>query len=299
VEEVFRFYRRSRREVLKGIVLNTLFMVVELVSGILSNSLALVSDATHDFADSVSLAIMYFALGKAGEEPTLRKTFGYHRVTVLAALTNAVLLVLVTLFIFYRAYLRVVNPEPVDGAIVFLVALLGMVFNGVVAFGLLRGHEGDINMRSVFWHVAEDALGWGGVLLAGAIIMATGFYLIDPIISVLIGLIVLKAAWSILVDATNILMEAVPKGLDAEKLKEAIESFGGVRGVHDLHVWSIGSSYHALSCHALVRNMKLVELQKLGLRIKRKLAKNYGVTHATIEFECEDCSVIGGKLACK
>lgn len=282
-------YKETKKSILYGIVLNSIFTVIELVGGILSNSLALLSDTIHDFSDSVALGISYYANQKAQSSPTKTMTFGYRRTTILAALINSTILMALTFFLFYRAYLRILNPEPVNGKMVFVIAIFGIITNGIIAFKMLRGKDKDLNIKSVFWHITEDFLGWIGVLIAGAIIYFTGAYIIDPIISILIGLIVIYSAWGIVKESANIILEGVPEGLNVQEIETEIKKIQNVNDAHDIHVWSLGTNYNALSAHVVISNMTVDQSHEILNKINTMLKEKFSIEHTTIEFECSHC----------
>jgi len=283
-------YEETKKQLKFGIILNGAFTLIELIGGLLSNSLALISDAMHDFADTAALALSYFANYKAQQYPTKEKTFGYHRASILAAFINASFLVAITIIIFYRAYLRILKPEPVHGLTIFLIAVFGALINGAIALRMWKSKDKDINLKSIFWHISEDALGWVGVIIAGLVIMYTGWYVIDPIISILIGLIVLYGAWEIIKETTNILLEGTPEHIDIDKVIKKIKSIPNINDVHDTHIWTLGSDYYALSTHVSIPNMKINESYNVLCKINKILKKEFNITHTTIEFECYNCS---------
>ena len=272
-----------------GIIMNASFTIIEFIAGLLSNSLALLSDAVHDLSDTIALLISLFATKKAQAAPTERQSFGFHRATILAATLNAVMLVILTLFIFYRAALRIMHPEPIKAIIVFWVAIFGVVFNGIVVLRMWKDKDKDLNLRSAFWHLAEDALGWIGVLIAGVIMIFTGWYIVDPLISILIGLLVLRGAWGVLTEAVNILMEGTPKGIDLCAVKKTIMKHKEIKGVHDLHIWSLGGGYTILSCHICVDDMTLSTVQKIIHNLHIDLFEKHRIRHVTIEPESGLC----------
>ncbi len=278
------------KQIMFGIILNGSFTIIEFIVGIMSNSLALMSDALHDLTDTFALLLSYFASKKSEEKPTETKTWGYHRATILAAFVNGIFLVVLTLFIFYRAYLRILNPEPVKGYLVLGVAVFGILFNGAIVLKLWKSKDKDLNIKSIFWHISEDALGWIGVLIAGIIITFTGFYIIDPIMSIAIGIIVLIGAWGIIKEATNILLEGVPKGISLSKVKKELKSVRLVKDVHDVHVWCTGSNRCVLSAHIEVpEDMRICDTDKIISKIEKVLMKKFNITHTTLAFESNKC----------
>jgi cobalt-zinc-cadmium efflux system protein len=282
-------YGRSRRSILQGIVVNGLFTIVELVVGIFSNSLALISDAVHDLTDTMALAFSWWATRYAETPSDSQRTWGYHRATILAAFVNGIGLVLITLFIFYRAYGRILSPEPVEGTYVLGVAIIGIIANGYIVWRLRSSSRRDVNLKSIYWHMSEDALGWGGVLVAGIVMTFTHFYLIDPLISIIIGLIVLSGAYSVLRETVDILLESVPSHIDIEDVRSAMLDHEEVNDVHDLHIWVIGPSHYALSAHVKVDEMEIRDTDPILQDLRSMLQKRYGITHVTISFETAEC----------
>ena len=282
-------HKEVHKNFIYGIILNGSFTIIELVGGIFSNSLALISDAIHDLSDTIAIGISLFANKKAQQEPTKQKTFGYKRTTILSAVINAVVLILLTFFIFYRAYLRILNPEPVEGGIIFFIALFGILFNGLIVLRMWKHKDKDINIRSIFWHISEDFLGWIGVLVAGIVIIFTDFYIIDPIISILIGLIVIHGAFGIIKEGVNVFLEGVPEGMKISEVEKEIKKIKKVKAVHDTHIWTLGSNYNALSIHVVVPNMKIDETYDILCEINKRVKEKFNIEHTTIEFECSNC----------
>lgn len=282
-------HKENRGHIAYGIFLNGFFTIIEFVVGLLSNSLALMSDALHDLSDTLALLLSWFAAKKAEDKPTAEKTWGYHRATILAAFVNGIVLVLLTLFIFYRAYSRILNPEPVEGAYVFWLAVIGILFNGAILLRMRKAKESDLNLKSISWHIGEDVLGWIGVLIAGIVIIFTDFYIIDPIMSILIGLIVLKGAWGIIDEATHILLEGVPKNIALKDVEKEILKVKDVKGVHDTHVWNVGSKHNVLSAHIVVNDMMICDTNKIIGKINNILKKKFGIGHTTLAFESDKC----------
>lgn len=286
-------HKQNRAYITFGILLNGSFTIIELIVGLIANSLVLISDALHDLTDTVALILSWFAAKKAEDEPNVDKTWGYQRATILAAFVNGIVLVLLTFFIFYRAYLRILNPEPVQGIYVFLLAVLGIIFNGAILIKIWKVKESDLNMRSIFWHIGEDVLGWIGVLIAGVVLIFSDFYIIDPIMSILIGLIVLRGTWEIIEESTNILLEGVPKDIILKDVEKEIKTIKEVKGIHDTHVWNIGSRYNVLSAHIIVRGMRICDTNKIINKINKMLEKKFDISHTTLAFESNECGYKG------
>lgn len=267
-----------------GIFLNTGFTIFEFIIGISSGSLALVSDAGHNLTDSMSLVISFLASKIARRTATQEKTYGYGRATILAAMLNSLILIGLALYIFYEAYQRILHPEPVVGKLVAIVAFAGIIVNGTVAL-LFYKNKGDINIRSAFLNMAFDALASVGALVAGIIIIYTGKTMMDPIISIIIGVMLVFSAWSVVKDALHVLLDGVPEGVDISTVKDFICKFPGVKGVDDLHIWALSSQHAALSCHIIVEECSLEESIKLVGDIKEKLHTKFKIEHATMETE--------------
>jgi cobalt-zinc-cadmium efflux system protein len=268
-----------------------LFVVVEAVAGIQAHSLALLSDAGHNFTDALALLLAAFAYYFAAKPADSQKTYGYHRAGVLAAFVNALTLLGLSVWIFIESYHRLRNPEPVSESIMLWVAGLGLVLNGAIMWGLWRGKDSDINIRAAFLHMLGDALGSVAIVAGALVIRQTGWHVIDPLLSVLIALLIVWTAWDIVRDSLNILLEGLPRGLKLEDVATEIRGVGGVLDVHDLHVWSLGSSTHALSAHVLIRDIPPSESAAILERVKQALEERFAIRHSTIQFEHERCAV--------
>lgn len=277
----------ERRGLRMTLVLTALILIAEVVGGYLSNSLALLADAGHMLTDVLALALAYAALGFATRPPTARKTYGWYRLEVLAALVNGVTLVVMSLFIFWEAYERMLEPPEVATGTMLAVAAVGLVAN---AFGLffLHGHGGSLNMRGAYLHVLGDLLSSVAVVAGGVFMAFTGIYLVDPLLSVLIGVVIIFSAYRLLRESVDVLLEAIPRGMELEEVGNAIARVEGVIGVHDLHIWSLTSGLHALSCHVEVRTATLAQSDALLGRINDLLRTRFSITHTTIQMESED-----------
>lgn len=267
-------------------------MIVELIGGIWSNSLALLSDAGHMLTDVFALALALFAVRVSRRPATVRKTYGYHRVEILTALTNGVILIVICLGIFYEAYRRFVEPQPVDGGTVIVVAAVGLLAN-LVGMWILARTSGSLNVRSARMHVAGDALSSAGVLVSGGVIATTSWYRIDPLLSFGIGLVILLGGYRILKETVDILLEGVPHGLDPEAIATAMRGVKGVQGVHDLHVWCITSGMSALSGHVILDRERLARSDEVLNLIKEVLRRRFGIDHTTIQVESEEYDEVG------
>jgi len=264
--------------------LNLAFVVVEFVAGFWANSLALISDAVHNLSDLPSMSLALLALFLQRRPADARRTYGYQRSGVLAAFVNALVLVAVALYLFYAAYQRFRNPAPVLTEVLVWVSLAGIVVNGGIAWGMWRGRS-DVNLRTVVVHNAGDAAS-NVAILAGALVMErTGWLWVDPLLSVAIGVAVLWSSWGVIKETTNILLEGTPRGVDVEQVARAMLKVPGVLEVHDVHIWSLASSLHALSCHVRIAEMSTRDSEKILAQLNELLEREFGITHTTIQFE--------------
>lgn len=270
-----------------GLVLNTGFTIFEFIIGFMSGSLALVSDAAHNLTDSLSLLISFFANKMASRQADTEKTFGYGRITILAALLNTFILFALAIYIFYEAYRRFSQPQPVEGGLVMIVAFVGIIINSSVAFLFVKNRD-DINMRSAFLSMTLDAFASVGALIAGLIILVTGKTMVDPLISLIIGFMLIFSAWGIVKDALHILLEGVPEGLDPQQVKNTILMDPMIKGLDDLHIWAISSQNAALSCHVIIKPCSLQKSIELVENIKERLRIKFHIEHATIETELQE-----------
>lgn len=267
-------------------LINTSFVVIEFTAGIFSNSLALISDSIHNLTDSFSILLSYFANRIGKRQADVSKTFGYGRATILAATINATILVLTSFYIFHEAYQRLMHPEPVSGGIVAIIAAIGVLSNGAVAF-VVSGNKHDLNSRAIFLSNIMDTLSSLGALIAGIVILVTKQTWADPLISLVIGVLLLRAAWEIIREASSVLLESVPRGIDALKVKESILVIEHVRDLDDLHIWTMGAGEAALSCHVVIDDCSVKESVKIVSSLKQMLAEKYKITHSTIETQIE------------
>ena len=267
-----------------GFMLNSGFTILEFFVGIMSGSLALISDAAHNLTDSLSLLVSYLATKVARKQANQDKTYGYDRATVLAAVINSLILLALAAYIFSEAFKRFQDPQPVEGGLVMIVAFVGILINGSIAYLFFKS-RGDLNVRSAFLNMALDALASVGALLAGLIILLTGNTLADPIISVIIGFMLLYSGWSVIKTALHLLFEGVPEGTDIPAIRNAVLAVRGVKGMDDMHVWALSTTSAAFSCHLIVEDSSLQESIELKDTVKTLLSEKFGIEHATIEIE--------------
>jgi len=278
--------RHSETKRLKwALAISAVYFIAELTAGFLTNSLALISDAGHMLSDIGALALSLFAFRVARRPATHHSTFGYHRAEILAALFNGLTLWLIVGVIFAAAYNRLFHSPEVESFGMMVVAGLGLAVNVAAAAILHGGHSHNLNMRGAFMHVASDAVGSLGALAAGVVMLTTGWYLADPLISVFIGLLILFSSWSLVKDSLSVLMQTVPKGIRLDDVRQTIESVDGVHKVHDLHVWAVSSDIYTLSAHAVVENGG--DFHQVLNGIEATLKQRFNIEHTTIQLETE------------
>jgi cobalt-zinc-cadmium efflux system protein len=282
---------QNTKSVLRFSLLATLvYIFVLVVSGVRSHSLALLSEAGHNLSDFLALLLSWVALYFQARPANSTKTFGYHRAGVLAAFVNAVSLIAIAAFICYEALERLRNPVDVHPGTMMIVAAVGVVMNGVIA-GLLWSSSRDVNIRSAFIHQLGDTLSTAAVIIGGFAISLTGEIWIDPVLSIGIAAMILWSSFGIIRETLNILLEGTPRGIKLEDISAAIIACTGVGDVHDLHVWSIGSEIHALSCHVLIADIPPSESERILRDVKSCLAAGFNIHHTTIQFEHAGCEV--------
>jgi cobalt-zinc-cadmium efflux system protein len=278
--------RHSETQRLKwALAISLIYFFAELIAGFMTNSLALLSDAGHMLSDIGALGLSLFAFRMARKPATLSSTYGYHRVEILAALFNGLALWLIVGIIFAAAYSRFFAPPIVESYGMMIVAVIGLIINLVAAAILHGGHHHNLNLRGAFLHVVSDAVGSVGAIIAGAIMLTTGWYLADPLISVLIGVLILYSSWSLIKDSLSVLMQSVPKGIRLDEVRETIEAVDGVSKVHDLHVWAVTSDIFTLSAHAVVENGG--DFHEVLNGIEDTLKERFNIEHITIQLEIE------------
>jgi cobalt-zinc-cadmium efflux system protein len=271
-------------------LLTAVILLVELAGGILSHSLALLSDAGHVLTDIFALGLAWFATAQAERPADAAKTYGYHRTGILAALANAVTLILIVLAIAYETIRRFQHPEQVTPWLMFVSATVGIVVNLFIAVGFRKEGGDNLNVRAALLHVLGDVGASVGVIVVGLVILATGWYAADPLISLFIAVLIARGAWSILGETVGILMEATPNGLDVTQLARDMMAVPRIAAPHHLHVWSIAGGMHALSPHVLVADDCLLSACDDVLeQLNDLLARRYAITHVTIQFEYACC----------
>lgn len=284
-----RVGRGYQRELLIALVITVTIMMAEVVGGLLSNSLALLSDAAHMLTDVLALLLSILAFRFSSRPPTKRTTFGFYRLEIFAAQINGGILVFLTFAIFYEAYHRFVEPQAIKSLLMMAVATVGLAANLASALILHRSSKKNLNVRASFLHIMGDLISSVGLIAGGIVMYLTGWSIVDPILSVMIGLIILKGAYGVVMEAANVLLEAVPKHINLDALVREIEAMDGVDSFHDVHLWTITSGIYALSGHVLIRDQMVSEGARILEAIREQLKRKYGINHTTLQVECESC----------
>ena len=284
---------RDRSAILKwALVLTCVVLAVELAGGLVSHSLALLSDAGHVLTDVFALGLAWFAVAQANRPADQRRSYGYHRVSILAALLNSLILIGIVIAIGFEALRRLANPEPVQGGIVIIAALVGIGINAYVAFGLRRETR-SLNMRAALIHVMGDIGASVGVVVAGAVILLTGWLPIDPLLSLAIAVLIAFGAWRIVRETVNLLMEGTPREINLAAVTTEITGTTLISSMHDLHVWALSSDETALSVHVVVDDCELGEAEHVVRDLEKRLCDRFAIGHTTIQVEsCHPCGEI-------
>lgn len=288
---------RSRLKIALAIVIAV--MVAEIIGGIISNSLALLSDAGHMLVDTLALGLSLFAITVATRPATPSKTYGYHRVEIMAALANGILLALVSAYIFYEAYQRFLEPPTVRAPIMLLIASIGLVANLAGILLLRNVSRSNLNIKAAFWHILGDTISSVGVIAGGIIISVTGLGIVDPIIAVFIGCIILWGAVRLVRESVDILLEAVPKHIPVDGVIGILKSIPGVEDVHDIHIWTITSGIHAMSAHLIIEDQSISSSAEIVETVNHELGRRFNITHTTLQLECEKCESCPSGIICQ
>jgi cobalt-zinc-cadmium efflux system protein len=272
-----------------SIFLNLAITIAELVGGLLSNSLALLSDAVHNLNDTISLGITLVAKKISQKDASTSKTFGYKRAEIIGAFINLITLVIVALFLIKEGVERFFNPQTIDGYTMFWVAIVGLIGNFVTAALLWKDSKDNINMRSAFIHILSDGLSSVGVIIGGWLIIKYQWYIVDTVLTVVIGAYILWHAYYMLRETINILMESKPEEIDIQQLQKQMSSVDKVLDVHHIHVWRLDENSTLLESHVVVQKEDLPEMESIKPALKKLLHDNFDIQHSTLEFECEPC----------
>ena len=270
-----------------ALLISSAIVVIEFTGGFLGHSLALLGDSGHMLTDVLGVGVSILTLRLGRKHHTAKRTFGYHRAEIFAALVNGSTLIAVALLIIYEAFLRLQQPTQVQGSLVLSLASLGLVGNIATTWLLARSGKTSLNVRGVFLHAAGDTVSSIAVIVSSLVVVFTGYSGLDPIAAVLIGILIMRSAYSLVRDSTNILLEATPRGLELESIAKTIRSVDGVMGVHDLHVWTITSGLYALSGHVTVDSDTISQGSVILEKIAGKLKESFGIEHVTLQMEKE------------
>ncbi|MBN1631729.1 MAG: cation transporter [Thermoleophilia bacterium] len=282
------------RRLIVSLVLNLLITLLQVVGGVIANSLGLLSDAAHNLSDVVALGMSLWAVRLGRRPATPRRTFAYKRAEILVAMFNSAVLVAISVYIIVEAIRRLLDPQPVEGLWVIGFAAGGLLINALAAF-LLRSHHHDLNLRSAFLHLVGDAATSFGVMLSGLVVYLWDWNYADAIVSILVSLWIGREAFAIVRSTVNVLMEGTPEGMELVDVQKAMLAIPGVEGVHDLHIWSISSSDLALSAHVEVEDAALSQIGSVVAAVKEALAHDFGVGHVTLELEMAGGECAGGR----
>ncbi|MBU1356051.1 MAG: cation diffusion facilitator family transporter [Candidatus Edwardsbacteria bacterium] len=272
------------------LILTGLVMLAEFLGGWLSGSLALLSDAGHMLTDVLAIALSLLAMRFALQPATEKKTYGFFRLEILAALINGITLILLSGYIFYEAWQRFSSPIEIKSGLMIIVAVIGLLANLAGFFILKSSSKHSLNVRGAFLHIIGDLLSSVAVVIGGLLIRFTGFYLIDPILSIIIGLVILKGAYGLVKESVDILLEAAPAGIESREIEKVLAGIKGVKALHHLHVWSLSSGIHALSAHVQIDDQMTSQSDALLKEIQELLEHKFGILHTTIQFECTECN---------
>jgi cobalt-zinc-cadmium efflux system protein len=277
---------RGRKNLLITLGLVVLVMVLEVVGGLISNSLSLLTDAAHMLVDALALGLAFFAAVISARPATSQKTYGYYRIEIIVALVNGFILGVTTIYIFFQAYDRLINPPEIEGPIMLVVAVVGLLSNIGGMFLLLGVSKANLNIKAAFWHVIGDSISSVGVIIAAIVITFSGWRYADGIMAVLIGIIILWGSIGLIREAIDVLLESVPRNIVVDDVIREIKTVPGVIDVHDMHIWSITSGINALSAHLMIEDQKVSDSESVVKQVNDKLSEKFKITHTTFQPEC-------------
>lgn len=270
-------------------ILNFLITVVQVIGGILSGSLSLLADALHNFSDGIAVVLTYLALKLKSRKSSFRHTFGLKRAEILAAVINSSVLVVISFYLFYEAIRRLADPQPISGGLMTVVAAIGLLANIIGTLLLRRDAKKSLNIKSAYLHLFSDTVSSAGVILGGMAIQIWHIYWIDPVLTLAIGIYILKESYGILIQAVHILMEGAPSEISLQEIKSQIEALPEVQDIHHVHIWSVGENDIHLEAHINIKDMMISESSALRQRLEGILKESFNVSHSTIQFECGEC----------
>lgn len=286
----------NHRNLFISILLNFGITIAEVIGGIISNSLALLSDAMHNLGDTTALIIAYFAHLISRREYTDRRTFGYKRIEILAALFNAVILAVIVIYLFIEAFKRFKNPEPIKGMIMFIVALIGLLANLISAYLLKKDSKNNLNIKAAYLHIFGDTVSSVVVIISSVFIYYFEIYWIDPLVTIILGLYLLKETYSVLKQSVDILMQGTPRGLNLNEVKAALENLPEISNIHHVHAWNLNDSEIHFECHVdLNEDIRISDSERIRENIHAILMNKFGISHVTVQCEyncCDDKKMI-------
>jgi len=284
-----RAYSTNQRNLLIALSITGMVMVAEIVGGLLANSLALLSDAGHMLTDILALSMSLFAMRFARKPPTASKTYGFYRLEILATFFNGILLFFISFYIFYEAYHRLLYPREVHSLFMLAVAAIGLAANVAGIVILSKSARKNLNVKSAFFHMVGDTISSIGVIVGGLLIFYTGWYITDPLISIFIGMLILRGAYGLVRESIDIFLEATPKDINQEELLADICKIEGVKDIHHIHLWTITSGVYAMSAHVLIDDLLISKSAHILQEIEKLLNGKYSMEHTTIQFESKLC----------
>ncbi|UXU55308.1 cation diffusion facilitator family transporter [Staphylococcus agnetis] len=282
-----KLQKSSKKTLWASLIITLFFTIVEFAGGILSNSLALLSDSFHMLSDVIALGLSMVAIYFASRKPTAKYTFGYLRFEIIAAFLNGLALAIISIWIFYEAIMRIIYPKPVESGLMLVIATIGLIVNIVLTIILMRSlkSENNINIQSALWHFIGDLLNSVGVILAVVLIYLTGIQMIDPILSMVIAVVILRGGYKIMRNAVSILMESVPEHLDTDEIMDDMKRVDQVLDVHEFHLWSITTEHYSLSAHVVLDSKSGHDAYETINKLERLLKEKYGLSHTTLQIE--------------
>lgn len=284
-----KYMHVTEKRLFYSILLNGLIALIEIIGGVFANSLALISDAMHNFSDFVALIISLIATRMMNWSGNTKKSYGYFRFEILAAFVNSVLLVMIGAYIIYEAVARFSRPVPINSKLMLIIAAVGFSANSLSVLLLRRHRKENLNIKSAFLHLMTDTLESAAVIITAIIISVFHFSSLDLIISVIIGVFIIKSSWDLLLESANILTEGSPKGVDLNEVAGFIKNVPGIKGVHHLHIWSLSSNFRALSAHIVVEDMQLSRTVMITGELEHQLADRFSIDHPTFQLEADAC----------
>lgn len=281
----------KENRLLAAIVLNFIISLAEIAGGLISNSLSLISDALHNLSDGLAIFIAWLANRISKKPSDAKRTFGYKRIEILAAFLNALILIAVSLYLFYEALLRIIEPEPVKGLIMLIIAAVGLIANLAAVLILRTDSKKNINVKAAYLHLFGDTLTSVAVIIGGILIYYFNIYWADPIITILIGLYIIRQTWTILKQTIDILMQGSPAGVDLELIRQDLENIPEIGNIHHLHLWNLDDQSIHFECHVdLSENIRISETDIIYSRIENILKEKHHISHLTIQFEHQRCN---------